>query len=153
MIPIPPVADPERMPGWSKWFPLKDLAQVDKKYVDSWSVYAIADKVAPLGNDSADPLDISIKIIGETKGRSTTLGSRCNAARQVLRGRKGSHGPASTLRGQIGIRPDLEGLAVAFYPVWERNNELSQTLTMALERIFIYNYVVRHGKAPDANSE
>lgn len=152
-IPIPAVAEPEWMPGWSKWFPLNDLAKIDKKYLDSWGIYAIALKDGDLGSTPADPLDESIQIIGETRGRNTTLGTRCYMARQVLKGGEAPHGPARTLRSQIGPRVHLNELAIALYPVWEADETRSQCLTMTLERIFIFNYVCKYGRRPYANSE
>ena len=151
IIPIPAIAEPEWMPGWTRWYGLAELEVIPHR--DSWGVYAIALKAEPTDDDAADPLDRDIQIIGETSGEGTSLYSRSYAARQVLKGRKASHGPAWTLRELIGIRPTLSGISIAWYPVWEQDNARSGALTLALERLFIFNFVHTHGRLPTANSE
>ena len=153
LVPIPLLNDPANMPdAWTPWALLRgfDLAPYSKE----WGCYAFAIKTAvPPVHVAADPLDPDIVDIGETKGKSTSIKRRVGDFRAiVLDGLTRSHAAGWTFLEKFPNTP-AEHVYVSVYTVWDGSPASSKTLTMLLERTFIHNWVVTHGRLPPCNKE
>ena len=154
-ISVPRIENAEWMPdAFTAWQHLDSLKPIPHR--DDWGIYLIAVKPTAPTAGAADPLDPDIVLVGAAgfKGRgSSTLRSRVRALRHVLRGKDASHGPAYSVRQTFKKRSALANVYVAFYVVWEHDDDRSKALVMLLERIFIYNWIVQHGRRPSCNKE